>query len=430
MADSASTNCGGVHWWRQPDYAGLLLRHGQVEHLIIQFDFLVQVERDARAEYSIPGASKSVMSPSNSAIRQPGYADIVSLATREIWEIKPQHLIDQAFDEAGYYVAKAIASCGAGWRKGNSYHTSVWANETYGPDVVYMTQGSGQKWELIAKQGRFGTVGYRWSRNGRPVDALPKDIAWYVRDAVVSDYFTGTGKPSALVGAPSANDIPPVKFKTPVLASSDLLPALEKYRISINRAIWTTCAQTIPDGSTVAMLLDRRFVDALLGPSLVNQRIQQMQVARADPVIVAYRTALEAILLGNSVVGFAVGAWYLLPLVVEGAAIVGDAIVVVCSAAEVAALRLATEGLIGTLTAGIRATQVLRTPVAAGAALVMFAVPKVSDLDPSIPVGFDISMPRYVIRKPGERAPSVGDRTTVAGLDFLVVGVARTSSGD
>src|SRR5262245_1414468 len=101
--------CGTIAWWREPDFVGLLERHGQVEHLIVQFDFLTQVERNGRAEYSIPSASKTRNG-------QTGYADIVAIATGEIWEIKPRGREDQAFREAEWYVKKAKASCGPQWR--------------------------------------------------------------------------------------------------------------------------------------------------------------------------------------------------------------------------------------------------------------------------------------------------------------------------
>lgn len=110
-------SCGAIAWWRAPDFAGLLERHGQVEHLVVQFDFLTQVWRDPRAEYSIPGASKSRNGTTS-------YADIVSIWTREIWEIKPKHLEDQAFCEAAWYVKNAKVSCGPQWEPGGSFSTS------------------------------------------------------------------------------------------------------------------------------------------------------------------------------------------------------------------------------------------------------------------------------------------------------------------
>ena len=35
-------SCGDISWWRSPDLVGLLERHGQAEHLVVQVDFLIQ----------------------------------------------------------------------------------------------------------------------------------------------------------------------------------------------------------------------------------------------------------------------------------------------------------------------------------------------------------------------------------------------------
>src|SRR5450755_435878 len=108
--------CGDISRWRAPDFVGLLQRHGQVEHLVVQFDFLVQPQRDGRAEYSLPGASKTQNG-------QTGFADIVSIATGEIWEIKSEKLEDNAVKEAVWYVDKAKLACSPNWRAGTSFTT-------------------------------------------------------------------------------------------------------------------------------------------------------------------------------------------------------------------------------------------------------------------------------------------------------------------
>src|SRR5215470_15346474 len=97
--------CGDIAWWRDPDLKALLERHGAAEHFVIQADFLEQPHRNGRIEFSVPGASKS-------GSGRTGYADIVSVASSEIWEIKPKHLEDKAVSEAVNYVKRAKAACG------------------------------------------------------------------------------------------------------------------------------------------------------------------------------------------------------------------------------------------------------------------------------------------------------------------------------
>ena len=154
-------SCGDIFWWRTPNPDNILQRHGAAEHLVIQFDFLSQAIRNGRAEYSIPEASKKTGGT--------GFADIVSLASGEIWEIKPEHLVKDAVDEAQWYVSKAKKSCpppkpAQKWVAGESFTTSG----RYGvPGLVLRLSGGSMMAELYAKQGPPGAVLYKWYIDGK-----------------------------------------------------------------------------------------------------------------------------------------------------------------------------------------------------------------------------------------------------------------------
>lgn len=192
-------SCGDTTWWRAPDFVGLLERHGQAEHLVVQCDFLTQVWRNPDYEYSIPGASKSLNGKT-------GYADIISIETREIWEIKLKHLEDKAFKEAAWYVKNAKVSCGLPWQAGNSFTTS---NLYGGGGVVYRLEGQGEKAELIAQQGRPGTVLYFWRINGKDMPFPVSSLSWFIKKQIIADYFTSGQPPQPLPGAKSPDNFPP-----------------------------------------------------------------------------------------------------------------------------------------------------------------------------------------------------------------------------
>lgn len=339
--------CGDIAWWREPDFIGLLQRHGEVEHLVVQFDFLSQVQRDGRAEYSIPGASKSRSGNT-------GYADIVSIATGEIWEIKPKYLKSEdgetlAFKEAGWYAQNANASCGNKWRRGTSFTISEFATTEYGGGgVIYRVEGSGNKAELVAEQGRAGTVLYFWRINnkvGEKVDSLYRRYAYYLRQQVITDYFTAGQPPQPLSGSKPPDNFPPVKFKPPVLRPDACIPQLGKVIPTLIKSIHTTCAQTVVENSSVAVLLEARIFNALVGPSLVANRISMLQVKGADPTVTLYRealTVLTGVAAAHGVVGLVIGLATVLYLIIDFVIVAGPAaapvIIVGCEATSLPAV--------------------------------------------------------------------------------------------
>ena len=417
----SSMACGDIAWWRAPDLIGLLERHGQVEHLVVQFDFLVQAHRNGRAEYSIPGASKSKKGGE-------GYADIASITSGEIWEIKPDHLENDAVSEAAWYVQNAKRACGPGWQTGTSFTTT----NRYGtPGVVYRAQGGGNSAELVARQGRAGAVLYFWRINGQRDLALQAGFAWALRQAVVSDYFSTGQTLQPIPGSKAPNNLPPGKFKPPVLTPGACIPEFSKFIALLLKSIRTTCAPTIFESGAVAILVEESVFNAIVGPRLVAARIGSMQVKPSDPTVRLYRETLT-ILTGaaamHGFVGVAVGLTAAIYLAIAGAVeVIGGVIAFAVEAATVSgAPSLATGGVLGTLTAGLG--NAFRTAVAAGAAFLVLATPRASMADAGTPVALDVSLPKFVVLTPAQAARAKGgDPMTVDGVQCRIAGIARTA---
>jgi len=413
-------SCGDIAWWRAPDLVGLLERHGQVEHLVVQFDFITQVQRIGRAEYSIPGASKK-------KDRTTGFADIISMATSEIWEIKPDNLESKAVDEANWYVLNAIKSCGPNWRNGTSYTA---ANRYGKQGVVYRKEGGGNKAELFAKQGQPGAILYYWEINGKRDPAQQLAFGWALRQAVVSDYFAVSGTLQPLEGAKAPNNLPPGKFKPPVLKPNGCIPELGKFVDMLQRAIRTTCQPVIFDNAAVAIMVEEAAYNAMVGPRIVAQQMGLMQVKQDDPTVKLYKETLAIITtagLAHSAVAavFALAALIIL-IIGTNPEVAGGVVVVALESAPAAAVPvLATGGVMGTFTAGLAAN--MPTALAAGAGLVVFAIPRASKADSGQPVAVDVSLPKYVALMPSEVANvRVGQSMIINGGTWYVAGIATT----
>jgi hypothetical protein len=411
--------CGDISWWRAPDFVGLLQRHGQVEHLVVQFDFLVQPQRDGRAEYSLPGASKTQNG-------QTGFADIVSIATGEIWEIKSEKLEDNAVKEAVWYVDKAKLACSPNWRAGTSFTTKD------GTGIVYRLEGNGNKAELVARQGRAGAVIYFWRINGRKQPSLEPFFAWALRQQIVSDYFSTGQTLQPIPGSKAPNDFPPGKFKPPRLLPGGCIPQLNKFLPTLTKSVQTTCAQTVFENGAVAILLEASVFNAIVGPSIVAQQMGLMQVKPPASTEKLYKEAMDALAVAEKtarVLAVVIGIEVVLGLIILGGIeLAGGAFVFACEATPVAATAaVTTEGLIGSLIAGVRASQALRAVVAAGAAILVFAIPRASMADEGTPVAFDVSVPKLKVLKPSEVTKwRVGQSTTIDGAEWIVAGIAKT----
>lgn len=403
-------SCGEIFWWRSPDIAALLERHGAVEHLVVQFDFVTQAQRDGRAEYSIPGASKS-------GSGQTGFADIVSKATGEIWEIKPAHLEHLAVKETSHYVKHAQVACGATWRPGTSYSSS---NRYGGGGVVYRIEGNGNKAELLAYQGKGGAVLYRWRVNGLEVALLSAYFAWSVREHIVREYFP-SGQLQPLPGAKPPNNIPPPKYKPPVLRPDACIPALRQLIPDLIESMRSTCAPTVLEGGAIGILVPAGVWNAIFGPGIVARQVASMQV-KTNPTLTLER---EAMLIITSVVGLTgvlgigLALWKALPL--------AGGVIALAFRGAVAAVGRAVvmEGALASLAAGLRAAAPYALP--AGASLVVFVTPRASLASPGVPAGFDVSVARFVLASPGSSAPRVEQSSTLEGNEWFVAGVAGTS---
>lgn len=419
--------CGDIAWWRAPDFVGLLQRHGQIEHLIIQFDFLVQLARDPRAEFSIAGASKST--PGGT-----GFADIVANLDKEIWEIKPKHLEAVAEQEAKHYVKFATASCGPAWRPGTGYFTSPFAKTLYGAEkIVYRAEANGMRYELIAEQGKPGTVLYYWTLNGKELRALDAAMAWAVRGKIMADYF-GKQVPAPIKGARAPNDIPPIKFKPPALSPDGCITPLQPGVVEMNKAIWTTCAGRIVDGGGVAVLLEEAAYNSIVGPTNVARAVESMQV-QMDPQMVFARALYTALSAAGASFGVP-HAVYLLWRVGKGVAValVRNAAVAATGAGAGATATAPTAGgalgaeLVAMFWTAFRGFTV-RTALAAGATTLVVAVPRVSQAAPGKPVAVDLFPFKFRTLKPREmQTAKVGLSWKVDGAEHYIVGLAETGA--
>lgn len=413
--------CGDIYWWRAPDFIGLLERYGQAEHLVVQFDFLVQPQRDGRAEWSIPGASKTKSGDT-------GYADLVSNASGEIWEVKPENLEDKAVSEANWYVTNAKKACGPQWKAGTSYQPT----NRYGtPGVVWQIQGGGNKAELVAKQGRAGAVLYFWRINGKPDPALAASFSWALRQAIVSDYFSVGGTLQPIPGAKPPNNFPPPKFKPPVLTPGSCIPEFNKFISLLLKSMRTTCAPVIFTNGAVAICIQASVYNSMVGPRLVAQQIGQMQVKPSDPAVRLYRETL-AILSGaaaaHGIVGIAIAIGAAIYLAIDALMVTAGGVVIVGAEATVvtgAAPSLVSGGFLGSLAAGLNTA--IRGAVAAGAAFLLLLTPRASNADPGTPVSVDVSLPKFVILTPAQATKArVGQSITIDGAEWIIAGIATT----
>jgi hypothetical protein len=183
----------GTEWRPPTDPERFLEFRGEIEHFITQMDFMTRP--GARAEYSIPAASKS-------GSGRTGYADAVDTVTNEIWEIKPEHLQTLAVTEADRYVTYADAACAPrNWKPGTSYSPKtdpLWPP----PGVVDLG------FRLRARQGDAGAILYKWEFGKELLEAfalslLIKFAARAIKDAVFGrDSAVDPGKVPAPAYAP------------------------------------------------------------------------------------------------------------------------------------------------------------------------------------------------------------------------------------
>lgn len=418
MTAIGAQSCGAIPWWRAPDFESLQNRYGQAEHLIVQFDFMTQAFRQPRAEFMIPNASKS-------GSLHPGYADVVSLATSEIWEIKPEGLEEFAAREAANYVAKALVSCGPGWKLGVTYIPTDKTGR-----VWYIDQG-GLKAELFAQNTTPGVIVYWWKLGGKKVKLTEVTglVRYSLRAQVIHDYFGSQVLPIPKL-PPAPNDLPPIKWKSLILG--DFLPELMPLRAAFIRAITSTAFARIPASTGIVVLLERDVVDAIVGARLVAQQSSMMQVKEEDPTLTLTRIVLRALSqpdVAPYVIAAARGVKTISLLAAAGLAIalsiefLGPLAAVTPIAEESVAAKFATN-----LAIALRASA-LPEVLAAGSFAVAFAVPRTSAASPGTLASLRAALPLYKQLSPIEwQQARLDQRCQIGGSEWIVVGLIGAST--
>jgi hypothetical protein len=422
--------CGDIASWRAltDDVESLVDRHGSIEHFLVQRDFvLLQPQRVGIAEFSIPGASWKGKRSGNT-----GFADIVSFASSEIWEIKPKSGGDKpAVDKATHYVNHAKTKCSTEWKLGKSYSTSA------GDGVVWRYTEGGITAQLIAEQGQPGAVLYYWKINGneKQLDVFYRLAIYKI---IVDAYFL---RPQPLPGAASApNDLPPGKWKPPVLRPDSVTPAFirianaSRFGPAIMHMVQTSYNPRILDGSAVAVALDLEIYNLIVGPGLVEQRTRLLQV-QTDPTVNLYRQtlfALTAVGAGSTgLVGAAIGGgWAIGELFALGSTAIVAIFRFVAGAIQVArAIEAAGSAgaLINTLRASLSASAMARVFVPTGASMLAFVIPSASNAAPSTPVSLRVSIPLVKVLTPYEaQRTNLGDPIEVDGKEGITIALLGT----
>ena len=293
--------CGSFTVWRDPvgNIVHLLRRHGNIEHLIVEIDFLGQLWRLPRGEYTIPGASMT------SGSTRDGYADVCSLLYRQIWEIKPK--INKGKDgeaeaviDATHYVNHANQKCGSGWTLGVRYTTRGLFSRK---DCVWRFEYNGEEYFLIALQRAPGAICYHWEDSkGRELaksevnEAFRAKMFESIFGSAAPQIEPRTNKPrkvkkptkvtkpvktpqleeqTARVGLtfeelPAEAYIPPF-MGVPVL--QQCVDILRNYAPAIQQFMQSVAVTTLFDGDRVAVLLD----DSAYQRLLLERRMQQTE---------------------------------------------------------------------------------------------------------------------------------------------------------
>lgn len=195
------------------------------------------------------------------------------------------------------------------------------------------------------------------------------------------------------------------------------------------KSIRTLCAPVIFENGAVAVLVEPGVYNALVGPRLVARQIGLLQVKPRDPADRLYRetmTILSGAAAAHGIVGLVVVVAAVVYLVItQVPKAIGSVVVFVVGDAAATAGAVATEGLLGNLASGL--SGLLRSAMAAGAAVVVFATPRASMADTSKPVALDLSIARFRLLSPAEAsAARVGQSMGLAGADYIIAGIATT----
>jgi hypothetical protein len=367
----------------------------------------------------------------------------VARSSSEIWEIKPRHLEELAAKEARYYTKFAKTACGPTWRPGTTYTT------LRGNDVVLEIPGTtGIKAELVAEQGRPGAVLYRWRINGKEQPQFVLQYSWALRQEIVKKYFPGSGAAKPLPGAKSPDDLPPGKWKPPILIPGFILKELERHAGNLLKMITASCCPQLIEGGAVAVLVEPAVYDRIVGPSVVARQTSLMQ-AKPDPEGFLYWQTLQAFSermagaydAAKKLLIVNVGVMIVVGIVLLAAELVGGALLVECTVTEAGA-SVAGASIVSTLRPAVSLMTsfaeslgrfaAVNSPglLAAATGLVVFAIPKSSTASPTTPVSIRASLPVFKILTPLEAQQTrIGQAIRFNDADWVVVGLATPAPG-
>lgn len=389
---------------------------GVMEHLCVQADFLTQVARLPRAEYSIPRAGKSPV--------EEGYADIVAVATHEIWEVKPERRLEEAKAEAKYYVEKANAACGLGWTAGRTYR----AAGRYGsPNVVFETPGGPLVAELHAWQARRGdcvvpgAVLYKWRVRGRKKEELNAYELRAARQIVAEQYFPDR---SVIVKAndPNGPQID-IEIRQPRIAAghSAFAPLADR--------LLATATSSVPRfvaGGAYEVAVERSVFDGVVeaaSRAAGEARIRQFRHdAHALPDAIRRTSAIAVSLGAVAVIGTAatvvavLGGWMAVS-VATGVAATGAAV-------EATAVVAAPVGATVIYLTPPAAKAAATAAIAAGAMLVLMPSPARAHEANQSAAPVTASVPRFDLLYPGQaRDASIGRVRDLDGGQWVTIAV-------
>ncbi len=444
--------CGQIAWWRAPDLVALRERHGTIEHLVIQIEFMGQLARNPRAEFSIPGASKSTAGAT-------GFADVIALATREIWEIKPKHLAAQASAEAAKYVGFAGGSCPPAWKSGTGYFPvrqwvfkfdgksplpAISFNNIGPKDPILVVEGPDLKAELVSEQGGPGAITYVWKIKGKEERSVPARIAWALRAVIVDVIFGLTVSPVPQANAPPVpvalpggapapfdkppvppDDLPPIQWRPLVYNAGDLLPEMLKALPSLQRTLQERCGLFQFPGTSVLLVLEEAAFNKMIGPRIVAFQLSQ-EALRTNPERWAEVLAIGAIGALADIVGITVivvlgGGFALGPVGMQGAVATGGVVLVALEGGAGAG----TVAPAAPIAAGFVKSATAVAALAAGT--VMFVgIPEARADDPKAVARVLASPMDLTIQKLRAPLPLVGSVVRHQGADWRVAGFAFT----
>ncbi|MCA9834443.1 MAG: hypothetical protein KC435_10870 [Thermomicrobiales bacterium] len=354
-------------------------------------------------EYSIPAAGKN---PAND-----GYADIVALTTQYIWEIKPAHLAADAVKEAKFYVEKARAVCGLGWKAGMKYQPAGRYKDD--PNVVFQTPKIGGVCaELYAWQpegpGGAGAVLYAWRMRGRKKQELSAYELFWARRTIAETYFPARSIPVR------ANDPNGPQIDTGLLTPrmDDGHPAFAPLADRLLAAGAVSLPRYV-EGGAYQISVERAIFDKVVNAasrSAGEDRIRQLKAnTRVFPDAVK-RTTTISLMLGTIWVGGTIGA---------AIAAVGEYVMIPATIGAVKAPVIASAGATVIRLSPLAAKAVTSTAIAAGS-LLMF-VPKDS-LAQSAGQPINASVVRFDILNPAQaREARVGHISDYDGGEWVTI---------